>query len=186
VKRKLDFLDGEEEAVLRRVAASWRSPTWMPDLDVHTWADVVLLTGVHLAVQADPAGHRYRLEHVDGIDYLLWNRPKNHAAIAFPLNAAPEALARVRSWLDWLYDRRYSTRNFQRMIGDLGAAAGIPGLPFLRLRHTAIERFARKPGVSMSRLCQLFGITPQIAMMYQTGPQRDRDLQDVPRIERWN
>jgi len=180
--RDLAFLDAGEGARVVETARTWVHLRWWPGLDVSALLTLVLRTGIHVDVLARPDFRRLRVEVLEGITYVRWNRPKKtgaDAAMAFPI---PEAEgAAVRRAVDQVRARPYRRLHYHRLFRELGRAAGVPRLSPLVLRHTAIEWTART-GISTAELCGRFGITPRTALMYQKGPMKDRDVAFLQRL----
>lgn len=181
--KSTEYLTDAQLARISAVAREWRHPTWGAELDPWGLFRILSLTGIHPDVLADPGGRRLRMESVNGVTYLRWNRPKKkgvEAGVTFPLPAAEAPV--IEAFVRQVRRAPYTRQHLWRRVRELGRAAGVEGLGPRVLRHTAIEQDARR-GSTMAELCARFGITPAVALQYQRGPSLDRDLAFLRRLE---
>lgn len=184
-----EFLTDEERTRLLDAARTWRDPsaeegprTWMPELDLVRCLQLILLTGVQPGVLADPLGHRLRIEIIDEEPYFRYARTKKRGAVAdtsFPL--LEEQLVWIAPTVQSLIRHPYTVRHWHRVVSEIGRAAGIHGVAYYSLRHTAIELDSRR-GSDVAQICKRFNISWATAQTYLKGPSVDRDREFRERL----
>ncbi len=178
-----ESLTDGERALLLSAAAAFQRKGYYSGLEPEKVVRWFLLTGMHPSVVADPEGHRLRVEpDKNGLLYAKWNRPKKKgvgAATAVPLGD-PTEFAWAAPFLATLLPRR-SAKTYNRLVRDVGLAAGIWGAVTPRgLRHTFLTQLARDSG-DPAEVIRQGNVSPIEAIRYCRGAARDRDVELVKR-----
>jgi len=129
-----------------------------------------LATGVHPSVLADPV--RAGLE-VEGRRYVTWKRPKTKRMMRVPIG--PEEAQWIQEFVEALPIRTEKTYN--RLVQDVGAAAGLKGMTPRTLRHTFLRLLADRTR-DIDDVMRFGGCSLKVAVGYvrTTDSERDRPL----------
>ncbi len=129
-----------------------------------------LATGVHPSVLADPV--RAGLE-VEGHRYVTWRRPKTKRMMRVPIG--PEEAKWIQEFVEALPLRTEKTYN--RLVQDVGVAAGLKGMTPRTLRHTFLRLLADRTR-DIDDVMRFGGCSLKIAVGYvrTTDSERDRPI----------
>ena len=173
-----ESLTDAERSALLVASGRFNRPGYYDGLSPARVVRWFLATGMHPTVLADPCGHRLRIEpDRNGLTYAKWNRPKKRgpaAATGVPLGT-DEARWAAEFVASLLPPR--SSKTFNRLVRDVGSAAGISGAVTPRtLRHTFLTQLARDSG-DPSVVIRLGNVSATEAIRYCRGAAQDRDLE---------
>jgi integrase len=168
------------EAEQERLLAAARKMGDFQGVDVEKTILILLDTGIHISVLADPHGHNIRFNvGSNGRKEMRWFRPKKKGSAADTRIILKE---RIAPWAeDFINSKRPGyTEFYWHMIKKVGVEAGLPKISPMTFRHTFAVNMVRA-GFPATVIKDSLNCSEKVLFRYTKYSEEMRDNEFIER-----